>query len=201
MEVPRVVGWNEVDAKTVMDNRNLVIEIEYEENDEYKEGIVISTDIPAGVKVEEGTVIKVLVSSGPAGVKVENVVGKVRADAQSTLEAAGLNIIWEESYSDVAPGIVIRQDPQGEMVVEPGSSVRVVVSLGNQGNTVRVPNLIGKSEADATAAIESAGLSIRSVSEVSSTVVPAGQVCYQNYSEGSYVEPGTSMEIHISTGP
>ena len=37
-------------------------------------------------------------------------------------------------------------------------------------------------------------------SSVYSNEYPEGQVCYQSYSYGSYVEPGTPVEIKISLG-
>ena len=198
--VPEVVGWNEMDAKTVMENRSLIVEIEYEENEEVREGFVISTNIPGGTKVDQGTRIFILVSSGPAGVDVENVVGKTRAEAQTILTELGFYIAWEESFAEVAQGVVLRQEPVGGTRVEPGSTVTVVVSRGVQDGTVRVPNVIGRMEDEAITILTNAGFVIQSVSHVSNSQIPAGKVCYQSYSEGSYILPGTGIEIHISTG-
>ena len=46
-----------------------------------------------------------------------------------------------------------------------------------------------------------AGLEISSVSYVFNSEYPEGQICYQSYSYGSYVDPGTTLEIRVSKGP
>ena len=46
-----------------------------------------------------------------------------------------------------------------------------------------------------------AGLEIGSVAKEYSSEVEEGNICYQSYSHGSYVDPGTSIDIKISMGP
>ncbi len=201
-EMPNIIGWNINDAMTVMANRKLNPELEYEESDEYAENIVIEAELEAGEMVPEGTVVKLLISSGAPGVLVADTRGKTREDAKTTLENQGLVVEWEESFSNsVAAGMVISQSPVAETNVEEGSIVRVVVSLGSTSNSVMVPKVIGMDESSATKALTDAGLQIRSVSSVNHSQIPEGLVCYQSYSQGSYVAPGTLMEIHVSLGP
>ncbi len=200
-EMPNIIGWNINDAITVMSNRKLNPELEYEDNEEFPENTVIEAELEAGELVPEGTVVKLLISSGN-GVKVADIRGKTREDAQTTLLNQGLLVEWEESFHDsVAAGMVISQSPVAETRVEKGSTVRVVISQGSSSNTVMVPNVLGKDESSATKALTDAGLQIRSVSSVNHSQIAKGLVCYQSYSEGSYVAPGTLMEIHISLGP
>ncbi len=201
-EMPNIIGWNINDAITVLGNRKLNPELEYEESDEYAENIVMETELEAGELVPEGTVVKLLVSSGKPGVEVQDTRGKTREDAQTTLVNQGLVVEWEESFHDtVAAGMVISQDPVAGTKVEEGSTVRVVVSQGSSNNTVMVPNVIGLDEAAGTKVLTDAGLPLRSVSHVNHSRIPEGMICYQSYSQGSYVAPGTLMEIHISIGP
>ena len=201
-EMPNIIGWNISDAMTVMANRKLNPELEYEESDEYAENTVIEAELEAGEMVPEGTVVKLIVSSGTPGVLVADTRGKTKEDAKTTLENQGLVVEWEESFSDsVAAGMVISQSPVAGTKVEEGSIVRVVVSQGSTSNSVMVPNVIGMDESAATRALTEAGLQIRSVSHVNHSQIAEGLVCYQSYSQGSYVAPGTLMEIHISLGP
>ena len=47
-----------------------------------------------------------------------------------------------------------------------------------------------------------AGLKIgEEIAYVYSDEYPEGQICYQSYSNGSYVDPGTVMDIKVSKGP
>lgn len=200
-EMPNIIGWNINDAMTVMSNRKLNPELEYEASDQFPADTVIDTELEAGEMVPEGTVVKLIISSGN-GVELADTRGKTREDAEATLLNQGLEIEWEESFSDGVPaGVVISQSPVAETWVEKGSTVRVVVSQGSTSNAIMVPNVIGYDESAASKILADAGLAIRSVSSVNHSQIAKGLVCYQSYSQGSYVAPGTLMEIHISLGP
>ncbi len=202
VEIPNIIGWRISDAITVLGNRKLNPDLIYEESEEFAENVVMDMEYRVGELVPEGTVVQLLVSAGKPGVVILDVVGKTRDDAQVTLGNQGLVIEWEESYSDTIPeGMIIAQNPVAETRVEADSVVRVIVSKGSSSQAVVVPNVIGKSEDEANRLIAEANLSIRSISRVNHSQIPVGQVCYQSYSYGSYVSPGTLLEIHISLGP
>ena len=44
------------------------------------------------------------------------------------------------------------------------------------------------------------GLQLGTVGQMNSEDYPEGQVCYQSYSVGSFVDPGTAIDIKISMG-
>ncbi|MBO4976306.1 MAG: Stk1 family PASTA domain-containing Ser/Thr kinase [Lachnospiraceae bacterium] len=201
VEMPLVIGWNVQDAQRMLEKRSLIVEIEYEESNEYAEGIVIEASHEAGNKIEKGTSITLTVSSGSAGIVVQETAGKTREDAETTLTNQGFQISWVENFSDSIPaGIVISQDPVSGTKVPEGSVITVNVSRGSQSDTVMVPNVIGMSEMDGTVELIEAGLTITTVSSVNHSQIPEGQICYQSYSQGSYVAPGTGIEIRISMG-
>ncbi len=201
-EIPNIIGWNISDAITVLGNRKLNPDPEYVESEEYAVNVVMEMEYEVGELVPEGTVVKLIVSSGKPGVEILETAGKTKDDAQVTLTNQGLIIEWEESYSDTIPaGMVIGSVPEAGTRVEAESVVRVIVSKGSSSHAVEVPGLIGQSLDEATRQIEAANLVLRSVSYVNHSTVPAGLVCYQSYSQGSYVGPGTLLEVHVSMGP
>ena len=202
VEMPSVIGWNLEDARRVLEKRSLKVVVEYEESEEYDEGVVIRADKETGDMLEEGASVLLTVSQGAPGIEVPTVVGKTREDASSVIGALGLLAAWEESYHDTAAsGIVISQIPEGGTRMEEGGTVRVIVSKGSSADAVKVPNVIGSTEEEAKKAMAAVNLSIVSVSHVNSSTIPEGRVCYQSYSQGSYVNYGTGIEIHISIGP
>lgn len=106
-----------------------------------------------------------------------------------------------ESYSDtIVEGLVISQMPQAGTAAAKGSVITLTVSLGKEEVKLRVPNLIGVSEEDGTIAVIEAGLSIGNVSYEYSDTVQEGLICYQSFSEGSYVDAGTAIDIKVSQG-
>ena len=67
--------------------------------------------------------------------------------------------------------------------------------------TVSVPNVVNLTQAAASAAIASAGLTVGTVSTAPSTTVPAGSVISQNPSGGTLVSPGSAVALVVSSGP
>ena len=64
-----------------------------------------------------------------------------------------------------------------------------------------VPNVVGQTQAAATAAITGAGLVVGTVTQQSSATVPAGSVISQNPLSGTSVAAGSAVSLVVSTGP
>ena len=73
-------------------------------------------------------------------------------------------------------------------------------STTTTGALVEIPNLIGQTQADATAALKQAGLAVL-ITKQASTDVPAGQVIAMRPNAGGKVPTGTTIELQISAGP
>lgn len=132
----------------------------------------------------------------PPVVAVPNVVGLSESEAVSTLQAAGFaHMVLTAPDPSVPEGVVISQDPAGE--AEQGSTVTITVSTGP--SDAEIPNVVGQSEADATATLEGAGFEV-AVETAEDAVVPAGQVISQNPGGGT-APPGSTVTIVVSSGP
>jgi kumamolisin len=66
---------------------------------------------------------------------------------------------------------------------------------------VAVPNVVGETQADATTAIEGAGLVLGTVTTASSSAVPLGDVISESPSAGAGVISGSVVDIVVSSGP
>ena len=201
VQMPDVRGMNVEDARNSLTELGLNPQVEYQESDTYDEGVVISADVSVGASLEAGSTVTLTVSAGSEGVEVPGVTGKTFDEANSELIGLGFLVNKTESYSDtIEAGIVISQNPANGSKAPRGSVITVTVSLGKEETKVRVPNLIGLSEEDGTFEAIEAGLEIGSVSYVYNAEVQEGHICYQSYSHGSYVDPGTSLDIKVSQG-
>jgi serine/threonine-protein kinase len=94
-------------------------------------GRVTRTDPEADTVLQPGEQVRVWVSSGNEQVPVPNLIGQTRAEANSTLTAAGLVLgaVGEET-SDRPAGTVISTQPSAGVEVDKGSQVNIVLSLG-----------------------------------------------------------------------
>jgi serine/threonine-protein kinase len=124
--------------------------VDYEYSETVPEGRVISQDPAAGTLVLIGSSVDLVVSLGQSAL-VPGVIGQSEANAVSAINDASLEVgTVTYDYSDtVAAGLVISQDPVGGTLVPIGSSVDLVVSLGQP----EVPDVVGRTEPNATAVI------------------------------------------------
>ncbi len=156
----------------------------------------------------ESTVAQIPVESSVSSDYNENMIaipdvsGLSYAEAVATLNKEGFQTVKEESESDtVKKGNVIMQVPAGGTQAERGTSVTLYVSISASVGKIRVPNLIGLSEEDATILLVESGLQIGKVEQVTNADPSlVGLVCYQSYSDGVEVEPGTTIDYKISIG-
>ncbi len=171
------------------------------ESEDYAEGEIISQDIPEGEMVEEGTTVRVVVSSGKGEteVAVPNLTGYTDTAAIGMLEDAGLDYSREYESSDTVPeGTVIRQSPDSGTMVAANTKVTIVVSQGKK--SVTVPDLRKKTEAQARQLLKDAGLTAGTVSSEYDDEVPEGQVISQSELAGKTVYSGTTVNFVISLG-
>lgn len=81
----------------------------------------------------------------------------------------------------------------------PGAEVALTVSQGPQ--PVEVPNVVGKTQADAQAAIVAAAFSVGRVVQGSSATVPTGHIMSQNPAAAEMMPPGMAVDLVVSQGP
>lgn len=130
---------------------------------------------------------------------VPDVVGLSQAQAEKAVTAAGFKVgtVTIRTDQSKAAGTVLEQAPEGGVEERQGSAIDLTVSA--KQSTVKVPDVVGLTSADARTAIESAGLVERTATEYSDTV-PAGNVIDQTPASGSNVTPGSAVTVSISLG-
>src|SRR5437588_1800377 len=77
------------------------------------------------------------------------------------------------------------------------------VQIGSGGTpppTVPVPNVVGQTQAAATSALTSAGLTAGTVTQQSSTTVPSGNVISESPAAGTSVAKGSAVNLVVSSG-
>lgn len=206
IEMIDLKGKNFDQAKTELENMGLKIyQSATEFSDEYEQGQIINQDIPVGDMVDEGTMVRVTVSSGKneedteETVTVPQVTGYTDTAAIGMLTDAGLDYNREYENSDtVAEGTVIRQSPESGASVAGGTKVTIVVSQGRQ--SVAVPGLKNMTESDARKALEEKGLQCGTVNSDYSDTVEEGKVIDQSEAAGKTVYSGTTVNITVSLG-
>ncbi len=200
--VPDVVGMTNAAAESALEDAGLTVgAVSTASSATITAGCVISQDPAAGEDSLQGSAVDLVISVGPAGVTVPDVVDLSQAAATAAITGAGLTLgtVTTENSATVASGSVISQDPTAGGLVAPGSAVDIVVSLGPA--MVSVPDVVDLTEAAATAALAGAGLTVGTVSTENSATVASGSVISQDPTAGGLVAPGSAVDIVVSLGP
>ncbi len=172
----------------------------YDKNKERK--VVIAAVITSIVLIAVMTLVGVFVINeiNNPKVKVPDFVGLTAEEAEKLAEEHSVSLIEESEHSeDVEAGLVISQSADKNTKILRDERVTIVISLGSE--MVEVPDLKELSEEDAKLSLEQSGLGLGEVRNEASDTVITGAVIKQSISKGTKVNPGTVVDIYVSTGP
>jgi serine/threonine-protein kinase len=196
--LPNVSGLGASQATEKLSQAGFKPTTKSEPSQNVSSGIVIGTNPPAGTLAQVGSSVTVLLSSGPAPVKVPDVTGQLQAAAESTLTNAGLVVGTVTQKTSTEPaGTVLSQSPSSGTSLHAGESVNLTVAQASK--QVAVPNLIGKSEALAGAALGEASLKPQTVKATTTEQSQVGIVLRQSPAAGTQVAKGSTVTIAVGT--
>ncbi len=160
-EVPKLRKLTIEEAEVALGAANLTLGEQTKAFDQdIKKGDIISSDPDAGASVKPDTEVAVVVSKGREPVTMPELAGTDADEAEAALTELGLDVDRSEEFNDsVAKDLVISTDPKAEATAFRGDTVELVVSKGPP--LVEVPNVVGRNEEDARAALEGAGFAVK----------------------------------------
>jgi serine/threonine-protein kinase len=197
-EVPSTAGQTEEEATQQLEDAGFKVDVERVNSETVAPGQVIYSEPRGGSTATNGSTVTLFVSRGPRLTKVPVLVGAQRETAVQRLRARGLEAGIAEEESSSPRGQVIQQSPDAGTQVEPGSTVAIVVSAGEEEEEqAQVPNVIGKLRREAVEAIRAAGLQPSVEEEETSVEGKVGRVTDQFPPPGSELEPGETVTITV----
>ncbi len=200
VDVPDVIGLSLQEAVEALEEVELEHSVlEEVPHDEIPEGHIISQFSEAERTVKKGREVELVLSTGPVRLEVPSLVGLKELEAKIILQDMELVAEITEEYSTSVPaGEVISQNPREGTNLKKGDIVTLVISKGTE--PFRMPNLVGRSLADARDWIELYRLSMGDVDERYSSSVPEGQVIEQSPEAGEMVHPQDTVDLVVSKG-
>ncbi|HTB70540.1 MAG TPA: Stk1 family PASTA domain-containing Ser/Thr kinase [Solirubrobacteraceae bacterium] len=160
------------------------------------QGKVIGTEPPAGTELQVGSPVVVVVSSGPAQVRVPDVSGDSQSGAEAALTAVGLSVgAVTKQESTTSAGSVISQSPSAGSSVRTGTPVELTVAKAS--NEVAVPKVVGESETQAAAALGGAGFQPTVVTTPTSEEAKVGTVLRQSPTAGKKARKGSTVTLTV----
>lgn len=162
------------------------------------EGLVIRSSPAAKTTRRQGSKIDIVVATA-AMVSIPDVTDKDSDTARQELEALGFQVTIKEEYSEkVAQGLVIKTDPGANSSTEKGAKITLYVSKGVAPQVV--PNVVGKTQENATQILQTAGFSIGTIIQEYSSSVTAGQVISTDPVANTELTKGSIINLVVSKG-
>jgi serine/threonine-protein kinase len=126
-------------------------------------------------------------------------VGKTYEQAERQLTTAHLSAKRVDAFDEsVAKGSVISANPGAGAEVGRSTTVTLTVSKGPE--RYAVPNLVGRTRAEADERLKEARLALGSSSEAFDEKVPAGQIVSTTPKAGTQLKRGAAVNIVLSKG-
>ncbi len=196
-----VTGESREAATKKLTDQGLTVSASDEASDAVPIGNVISWSVAkqptlvAGDEVLQGTLINIVVSSGPALRAVPLLVGMKLEDATAMAVELGLVLgVSPDSYSpDVAIGLIGAQSPPPGQFVPKGSTIVYSISLGP--DLVELPNIVGINFIDAEKRLVAAGFIVGEVSGRKSYRMKSASVKGVAVKNGDMVPRGSAIDM------
>lgn len=198
--IPDLSGMSLDKAKTTLEGVGLRVgQVEYDPDADGDSWDVVSQTPAAGERVDEASAVDVVVAGAPP-VDVPQLVGLDKGQAEAVLRAVKLVLgdVQEAFDASAVAGVCLSQEPTVSVSVEQGSSVSLVVSKGPK--PVAIPDVVGKTQADATTMLTAATFKVE-VKQQTDPKVRKGSVVSQDPKAGTEIAPGSKVALVVSTGP
>ena len=141
VKVPNVKGKNIKEASKILKKSHLEAVKKEIFSEKIKKGIVMSQSVKDGDKADENSKIKVIVSKGKDRIVIPNIEGKSYKEAKNIIKQKGLKTKKVKEYSSyISRNKIINTSPSAGKKVKRGAEISIVVSKGENPNSVRSSN-------------------------------------------------------------
>ena len=203
VKMSNVVGMTKAAAVSLLeDTLGFPVKIVEQESTE-KRGNVIAQSVAGGAEISTDNTVTITVSIGLSGGKtlMPDLIGFSKETAEIILNKYELRLSTPtEEKSALEKGTIISQSIAPNTEIAVNTIIDIVVSDGKgELKTVKMPNIIGKTQEEASTAIKAVGLKVGKIITVTSSK-PAGTVISQEVPKNQPVAQNEAVGFSISNG-
>lgn len=200
LKVPEVVGKHKEEAIKILQDANLnpIVQTSRFDQQYQKDHVIFQKPAP-GSSVKENRRIYLTISGGEPLIKMPLLISKTVRDAMVTLERLGLSLGKIDSVeSEFPPNTIVEQQYFEGRELAKGTNVNVKVSIGPMVGMIRVPNILGRSLAEAENILKSHSLKIGVRTYIHSASLLPNTVVDQQPGENTLVNIGDSVNVVLT---
>lgn len=197
--VPYVIGKAEAEARALVAAAGLAVDVRSVTNPNVTQGVVADQDPTGQTQVTQGTIVHLVVSSGPGQAVVPYVAGQTQEAAVATLKLSGFLDPAIAPVDDPAQtkGNAVGTDPGTGQVVALSQRITLKVATGK----VKVTNLVGMNFSVAEQKLADLRLVYDGSQQVESDTQLEGTVLEQDVAPDTVVDVGTTVKVKIAKRP
>ena len=195
IEVPNLTNATVDAGSAQLIELGLKVTVVSETSETVEAGAIIRTIPEAGIQVGEGEIITVIESVGPKTEVVPDLGLLNLDDAKAAIEAAGFTVgsVTTTYSATVAKNSIISSDPKTGSSIEANSVINLVVSNG----LVKVPDVVGKTLAEANRLLSDA--TVQLTVNVTTDMTCSGQVVKsQSLAAGEHPQHSTITIVYCA---
>jgi len=197
--VPSLVGESQKTAEELLANVDLKLgEVKQKECENEPKGKICTQSPDSKTKVDKGSTVDIVVSTGAPKVTVPSVIGISLEDARKKLEGDDFQFTIKTETREVSseePGTVLDQDPARGEEVEKGSTITLTVAKEQEQSTV--PNVVGRTCDEAKAQMEDNDLTGNCTEIDTQDPNQVGKVISTSPEAGSKVDKNSTVTIQV----
>lgn len=192
-------GVTRAEAERIITDAHLRFVDQLDPDSDLPPDTFVRQDPEGGTEVPRGSDVTVFFAAGPNSFQMPDLAGMTQGEARQTLRDLGLEIgsVEPETSARIPRNNVTRSIPAAFDPVQRGGTVDIFISNG----LVDLPDLLGMTQADAIALLNSDELGLRSnTREAEDANATPGTVIRQSPGAGQ-VEQGSTVELTIAVSP
>ncbi|WP_248926444.1 Stk1 family PASTA domain-containing Ser/Thr kinase [Paenibacillus hamazuiensis] len=205
VDVPLVEGRTLQEARAMLKEKSLEASpIDYDFSDKVPKDVVISQSIK-NMKTKPNNKIALRVSKGVEMQKMPTVTGSKLSEAKAKLSGMGISddrIKVDTKFLNDPPDTVVQQSPPPDEEID-AATAKVTLTVSKGPETIKMPNLVGMTEAEARNKIEVSKLKVapNGISREPSYKQPKDRVIVQfPYEYNQDVPVGSEISLVLSSG-
>jgi serine/threonine-protein kinase len=193
--VPSVAGLTRSQARARLKDAGFDIEERRESSDSVASGKAIRTSPPAQTRLEKGSKVILLLSTGVEQVEVPDVTGQQFDSASKELSDRGFKVQRNDQVTDNEdPGTVLKQSPGANQKIDKGSTVTLAVAKEPQ--EVDVTDVTGETQDAAVQRLSKDGFEIKIVEQQVDSQEGDGVVIQQDPAGGK-AKRGSTVTLTV----